>query len=482
MSEQQKAKQEASDTPRPKVFISYSWSSPSHRDQVREFADRLLNDGVEVIIDQYDLVEGQDKYHFMEQMATDPSVTHVLVFLDRAYAEKADTRKAGVGTESQIMSKEVYDKVGQTKFIPVFCESDPDGDYYVPQFFKTRIGFDFTSAERVNESWEKLIRFLFGKPALVKPAVGKPPGYLDEKALPVSPSGGKLATYKGAVLAGRPGLVLHRREFLNTALEYAESLKKPLDQGEDVLTLLHTTLPLRDQFVDWLELEVGLNSNDTALVELLADFLEQLLPLRYPASEVTSWSDWWLDAHKILTYEVFLYLVAILLKTGRYEALGELLRTRFFLPDEARRNNALVTYETFYAYSQALDRRNEKLNLRRLSPIADLIKERATRRAIPFKDVMQADAVLFVQTLVGENSRWYPQTLVFAEYGVSFPLFQRMAQRKQFERSSLVFGGGSAADLKAKVQEALPSLRGYTVLHYVDIGELLNVEKWGVSE
>lgn len=472
----------APDVPKPKVFISYSWSSPAHRDQVREYGDRLLSDGVEVIIDQYDLVEGQDKYHFMEQMATDPSVTNVLVFLDKAYAEKADARKAGVGTESQIMSKEIYDKVGQTKFIPIFCESDPDGNYYVPQFFKTRIGFDFTSAERVNESWEKLIRLLFGKPALVKPAVGKSPGYLDEQALPVSPSGGKLATYKGAVLAGRHGLGLHRREFLNAALEYAESLKKSLDQDEEVLTLLHTTLPLRDQFVDWLELEVGINSDDTALVQLLADFLEQLLPLRYPTSEVSSWSDWWLDAHKIFTYEVFLYLIAILLKTGRYETLGQLLQTSFLLPDEARRNNSLVTYETFYAYSQILGQRNERLNLRRLSPIADLIKERATRRAVPFKAIMQADAVLFVQSLVSENKRWYPQTLVFAEYGVSFPLFQRAAQRKQFEKLSLIFGGGSATDLKAKVSEELPSLRGYSVLHYVDIGELLNVEKWGISE
>ena len=37
-------------------------------------------------------------------------ITHVLVFCERTYAKKADTRKAGVGTETQIISKEVYDK------------------------------------------------------------------------------------------------------------------------------------------------------------------------------------------------------------------------------------------------------------------------------------------------------------------------------------------------------------------------------------
>jgi hypothetical protein len=50
------------------------------------------------------LKEGHDKYVFMEKMVTDPSVTHVPVICDRIYAEKADARKAGVGTESQIMS------------------------------------------------------------------------------------------------------------------------------------------------------------------------------------------------------------------------------------------------------------------------------------------------------------------------------------------------------------------------------------------
>ncbi|MGE4552795.1 MAG: SEFIR domain-containing protein, partial [Desulfovibrionaceae bacterium] len=39
----------------PTVFISYSWSSPEHREQIREWADRLLSDGISVIIDAYDL-------------------------------------------------------------------------------------------------------------------------------------------------------------------------------------------------------------------------------------------------------------------------------------------------------------------------------------------------------------------------------------------------------------------------------------------
>src|SRR5262252_1284175 len=107
--------------PRPKVFISYSWTSPGHQERVRLWAERLVQDGVDVVLDIYDLKEGQDKYAFMERMVTDPNITHVLVVCDKTYSEKADTKKAGVGTESQIISKEVYEKVEQAKFIPLAC-------------------------------------------------------------------------------------------------------------------------------------------------------------------------------------------------------------------------------------------------------------------------------------------------------------------------------------------------------------------------
>ncbi|ELN0492192.1 toll/interleukin-1 receptor domain-containing protein, partial [Escherichia coli] len=70
----------------PKVFISYSWSSPAHQERVKTIADRLLSDGVDIIIDIYDLKEGNDKNAFMEKMVVDESITNVLVMCDSAYA------------------------------------------------------------------------------------------------------------------------------------------------------------------------------------------------------------------------------------------------------------------------------------------------------------------------------------------------------------------------------------------------------------
>lgn len=72
----------------PKVFISYSWSSKTHQQHIKDIAERLAADGVETVVDIYDLKEGDDKNHYMERMVQDESVTHVLVICDEKYSKK----------------------------------------------------------------------------------------------------------------------------------------------------------------------------------------------------------------------------------------------------------------------------------------------------------------------------------------------------------------------------------------------------------
>ena len=106
----------------PKVFISYSWTSEEYRESVIALATQLCHDGVDVVLDVWDLKTGQDKYVFMEQSVTDPSIDYVLILCDKKYAEKANSRQGGVGDETAIISAKVYGKVSQEKFIPVIME------------------------------------------------------------------------------------------------------------------------------------------------------------------------------------------------------------------------------------------------------------------------------------------------------------------------------------------------------------------------
>lgn len=76
----------------PKVFISYAWGTDEYQGRVLSFATDLINDGIDVVLDKWDLSEDNDTYAFMEKCATDKSITNVLMLLDPIYAEKADGR------------------------------------------------------------------------------------------------------------------------------------------------------------------------------------------------------------------------------------------------------------------------------------------------------------------------------------------------------------------------------------------------------
>ena len=121
----------------PKIFISYSWNRQKTQDDVIELATRLVHDGVDVILDKWDLKEGHDKYAFMESCVSDESIDHVLIICDQAYQERADDRKGGVGDETVVISPEVYGNMKQTKFIPLIFERNENDEPFMPAYLRT---------------------------------------------------------------------------------------------------------------------------------------------------------------------------------------------------------------------------------------------------------------------------------------------------------------------------------------------------------
>ena len=45
---------------KPKVFISYAWGTQEYQDKVLAFATQLMGDGIDVVIDKWDLSEGKE--------------------------------------------------------------------------------------------------------------------------------------------------------------------------------------------------------------------------------------------------------------------------------------------------------------------------------------------------------------------------------------------------------------------------------------
>lgn len=441
----------------PKAFISYSWSNPQHQELVRSWAEQLASEGVDIVLDQYDLKEGQDKYSFMERMVTDETVTHVLVISDKKYAEKADTKVAGVGTESQIISKEVYDKVDQSKFIPIASEFDDNGVPYLPVFLKSRIWINFSTPEAVNENWERLIRLLYGKPLLQKPSLGKPPAYIREDTeTPSSPAISKFNALRQAILQEKKGLGLYRRDFLDACIEYADSLRvreRPQVErlGEKVLEDCGKLLHVRDHIVDWVLLESEAAPSEK-FSEALIETLERLRDLKSRPNEVNQWNNVWFEAHGLFVYETFLYVVAALLKTQCYGDLNNIFTSHYLLPS-TEREGRFERFDTFYASSETLNAVLAAKGRRLFSPAAELIKKQAQREDLTFQNIIEADLLVLLMSFIEPETRWYPQTLHYAQYDREFPFFLRASQHKNFKKLATITGIDNADILREAVKQ-----------------------------
>jgi hypothetical protein len=191
------------DNPSPKIFISYSWSSDEHIAWVASLGERLMSDGIDVILDQWSLEDGHDVNAFMEKMVSDPSIKRVVSVSDSVYASKANARKGGVGTETQIISEEVYDLVDQNKFIPILKERDEKGVEFLPIYLKSRKYIDFSDTDQEADAYDQLVRNIFERPKRRKPVLGKPPAHLfDELANSVS-SAQKAKRFREIVTSGK---------------------------------------------------------------------------------------------------------------------------------------------------------------------------------------------------------------------------------------------------------------------------------------
>lgn len=132
-----------SDYKQPKVFISYSWNPPSNQQNVFELINRLEKDKINVVYDKKDLYPGQDMNFFMEKLISD-EIDAVIIVCNKDYAEKANSRKGGVGYESELILTEVKNKPLQRKYIPIVIEHDENGELPLPNFLKSRLCIDLS--------------------------------------------------------------------------------------------------------------------------------------------------------------------------------------------------------------------------------------------------------------------------------------------------------------------------------------------------
>ena len=472
----------------PKLFISYSWTSPAHEEWVLSLATALRESGIDVILDKWDLKEGHDAHAFMERMVTDPEIKKVALICDHLYAEKADGRSGGVGTETQIISPEIYAKQDQDKFVAVLPIRDDQGNPFLPTYYKSHIYIDLSSPDLYAQNFEQLLRWIFDKPLYVKPQLGKTPAFLAETGVPSLETSPRFSRAIEAVRQNKAYSAGALNEYFETFSQNLERFRITSDKEEfddKVVRNIDGFLPYRNQAIE-LFLAVAQYRAKEDTWESLHRFFEELIPYLYKPEQITHWQDWDFDNFKFIIHELFLYVTACLIKYECFSGVAYLVRQQYYVDQNVRQGrDPMIPFSFFQEHLKSLEHRNNRLKLRRLSVHTDLLEQRSKSSGLPFQQVMQADFILFIRDCLdclrsGAYQRWWPVTLLYAErqYG-PFEVFARSQSKRFFEKVRAVFDIQRKEDL-LPVVEALKEKKlriPYWEYHSFNPFELMGCDK-----
>lgn len=428
----------------PTVFISYSWTSESHNDWVINLGSELMENGVDVKLDKWDLKEGHDAFSFMEKMVSDPEVNKVILICDKEYSNKADERKGGVGTEAQIITPELYSKKEQDKFVAIVKERDQDGKPFLPVFIKSRIFIDLSDQINYASNFDQLLRWIYDKPLFVKPSIGKKPAFLNTDSAIDFGINSNLRRATNSISEGKENWSGLLEEVFETIVDKYASLRldtngKEID--EIVLNNISEFLPIRNSLIQLFSLLGRYKKNHDDAFALTHSFFENIHQYNYPSINGGSYREADFDNYRFINHELFLFANAVLIEQRAYRFVDYLLSNSYFLNKTSNMTSGLYNFPIFRRYLRSLeDYHKQKIGTNRISIQADLLKSRTEGSGVNFDRLMEADFVLYLRSIKCKE-KWYPVTNLYAAetYYSPFELFARAQSSKYFNEIKILF-------------------------------------------
>jgi hypothetical protein len=149
------------------VFLSYTWEDEVHNEWVLSLADNLVQSGIVVIFDRYDLGIGDNFQVFMEHGVA--KANKVLLIFTPQYKEKALARKGGAGYEYSLVNAELLETLANNnKFLPILRKGDVNSS--IPPIYKQYIYCDMRDDSKFDQNFKDLYFAILGKKQVTRPA------------------------------------------------------------------------------------------------------------------------------------------------------------------------------------------------------------------------------------------------------------------------------------------------------------------------
>ncbi len=421
----------------PKVFISYSWSSKEYEERVMNLAVKLREDGIDVIIDKWDMQPGNDTINFMEKSVKDPSVNFVLMLLDKKYAEKADKRSGGVGIETQVISREVYNDVEQSKFIPIIFDRE-DNKVCLPIYLENRFYYDLTK-NNFEEEYVKLVKQIYGRQIYYKPELGNKPKWVDENLNSPNALKIKILQMKKSV---------NMFQSLEIEIKESELGEKNInivpdeEKNKTIIEIYNRSLEYRNVLLD-----IFINKcTEENFVDEVCDFYENIKNWNNQNNGIKQ------EIWDSFIHETFIYLIAILLKYKQYKLINIIITKSYFSKGNITN---VINYFYSYNYNVIKDAKCKLDDVSYYSGMAKLWMENIYEPKITKQEFTQADLIIYNLTiLLLEKQKWYwfPITYVYSKTSIfdsSLKDFSiRLKSKYEINKFRELFGINSLDELK----------------------------------
>lgn len=438
-----------------KVFISYSWGNKEHQDWIINLGTRLMNDTVDVILDRWSLKEGHDIFSFMEGMVKSDDIFRVLIICDENYRNKADERTGGVGTETQIITPEIYSNQKQEKFIPIVVERDSADKPYLPVYLSSRKYIDFSNEECFENSYEELLRNILETPAIPKPKLGTtPPLYITENIVNDSAINSLLRTLDNQIKKHPDKINQYSSNFLDLfsnklwGFDINNASNNLMEYGDQVYDSLLNYKILRDDFISFLLMTTNTDTNLD--VDDLIVFFENKPLYLLPKERNSGWNTTQFEIYKIIFQELFTYTIAICLKNKNYTLIADLLLSRYNVKDEYSRDREAKRFTFLYEYNENFENYlSQKYN--KVSGFGHYIisnlNEKITKEQIVLADVL----CYIIGELYGRkdySDSWFPRCYIYKE-SRRFEFLEKLESKRHFDKVKEIFNVNTADELSS---------------------------------
>jgi hypothetical protein len=144
---------------KPKAFISYAWFTEAHQVWVQEFADELVKNGIEVVLDKRNLFPGEEITHFIERGIS--TCDFMILVCSEEYTRKANEREGGVGMEAVVGSSSYFNTKDKRRFVPVVRDNSLPSSKKLPVYLGSALYIDMSSNNWKGEPLRKLVYSIF---------------------------------------------------------------------------------------------------------------------------------------------------------------------------------------------------------------------------------------------------------------------------------------------------------------------------------